>query len=416
MGSTSASHEQLADRLVSLPPSATRLAVWRVEDGWQLAHAHVAINSPTRPPQPRQWRYAAYQFIDRPLAGQILADLLSGKPQKLDDLMIMPAEAVSNALFEWRPSHRPWSAVTLPWPVTEWTVSRAGNLSTSHTDLLVGDGPSFLNADAAFASFMYDSPPMSQSINQAPLWRVQVIHPEAYLHQVTVRPDGLIVSVRGSDTDGATVQLSSPTTDTSRTVGRRRRPIRFPLPNGVLDHSLLVLRRGDEQLDFRYLTGRTPGRLPDQSVVWEEPAINLQLLISAGEGPQVEFKAQLPAGNDNESRRTMLKTVAAFASGDGGAILFGVSDDGTVNGLDPTTVERQRDRLVNMIRDLVTPGPQYDIRQEEINGRLVLALEVQSGGRGGYGLFPEKPEFYVRRGATTFRARVDDIASAFNRS
>jgi predicted HTH transcriptional regulator len=78
-------------------------------------------------------------------------------------------------------------------------------------------------------------------------------------------------------------------------------------------------------------------------VVWEEPAVALQLLINAGEGPQVEFKAQLPDGNDNAARRTMLKTVAAFASGDGGTILFGVNDDGTVTGLDPATVDRQRD-------------------------------------------------------------------------
>lgn len=112
----------------------------------------------------------------------------------------------------------------------------------------------------------------------------------------------------------------------------------------------------------------------------------------------------------------MLKTVAAFASGDGGTILFGVSDDGTVAGLDPSTVDRQQDRLVNMIRDLVAPDPPYAIRIEEIDNRPVLALEVQPGRGGGYALFPDRPEFYVRRGATTFRARVDDVASAYGHS
>jgi hypothetical protein len=114
---------------------------------------------------------------------------------------------------------------------------------------------------------------------------------------------------------------------------------------------------------------------------------------------------------DNESRRTVLKTVAAFGSG----FLFGVSDNGTVSGLDPTTIERQRDRLVSMIRDLVTLGPLHDIRHAEINDRQTLALEVRSGSAGGYGLFPENPELYVRRGATKFRARFNDIAAAINR-
>lgn len=413
MGSESVTRDRLAELLASGAEARVRLAVRRVDDGWQLDHAYVTVNGPSRPTKARHWRYATHQFLDRPLPGQLLADLLTGKPQHVDDLLVTPAEAVANALFERLPSHRPWSPVTLPWPVTEWTISRAGNHVSQHTDLLIGGGPVFLNADAAFAAFMYGAPPASQSISQAPLWRVHVIHPEAYLHRVTVLSDCLIVDVRGSNTSGTAVQLSSPATDASRTVDRQ---IRFSLPAGVADHSLLVLRRGNEQLDFRYLTYPAPGRVPDPSVVWEEPSVGLQLLINAGEGPQVEFKAQLPDGNNDAARRTMLKTVAAFASGDGGTILFGVSDDGTVTGLDPATVDRQRERLVNMIRDLVTPGPPYNIRVETIDGLPILALEVQPGRRGGYALFPDKPEFYVRRGATTFRARVEDIASAYGHS
>jgi predicted HTH transcriptional regulator len=68
-----------------------------------------------------------------------------------------------------------------------------------------------------------------------------------------------------------------------------------------------------------------------------------------------------------------------------------------------------------MIRDLIAPGPSYDIRVETIDDRVVLVLDVNPG-RGGYAMFPDKPEFYVRRGATTFRARVEDIASAYARS
>lgn len=415
MGSESTTHDRLSEVLASCPEVRAWLAIRRVDDGWQLDHAHVTVNDPSRPGEPRAWRYAAHRFLDRPMPGPQLAGLLGGEPQLVDGVLVTPAEAVANALFERLPSHRPWSPVTLRWPVTEWTISRAGNSTPSHTDMLIGDGPAFLNADAAFTAFMYGAPPTSQSISQAPLWRVHVIHPEAYLHRVTVRPDGLIVDVRGTDAAGSAVQLSSPATDASRTVGSRRR-IRFALPTGVLDHSLLVLRRGEQQLDFRYLTYPAPGHIPDPSVLWEEPGVGLQLLISAGEGSQIEFKAQLPDGNDNAARRTMLKTVAAFASGDGGTILFGVGDDGTVTGLDPATVDRQRDRLVNMIRDLVAPDPPYAIRIEEIDTRPVLALEVRPGRGGGYALFPDRPEFYVRRGATTFRARVDDIASAYGHS
>jgi hypothetical protein len=318
---------------------------------------------------------------------------------------------VVNALYQRFPSHRPWRSVTVPWPVSEWTVSRADSQVHSQTGLLIGDGPSFLNVDAAFASFMFGSASGADTISQFPLWRVNVVHPEAYLHRVTVLPDGLVIDVRGSAASGSVVQLSSPNSDATRRVGRRRR-IQFSRPEGVADQSLLVLRRNDEPLDYRYLT-YSPGSLADQSVVWEQPELSLQLLISSGEGEQIEFKSQLPKDNSGESRRTMLKTVAAFASGRGGTILFGVSDDGTIAGLDPADVDAQRDRLVHMIRDLISPEPTYTIRTHEVDDRVVLALEIQRGTRGAYAVFPNKPEFYVRRGATTYRARVEEIATAY---
>jgi hypothetical protein len=42
-----------------------------------------------------------------------------------------------------------------------------------------------------------------------------------------------------------------------------------------------------------------------------------------------------------------------------------------------------------------------------------LHWRMQPGRSGGYVVFPHWPEFYVRRGATTFWARVDDVASAY---
>jgi hypothetical protein len=126
MGSESTSHDRLAELLASCPEVRARLAIRRIDDGWQLAHAYVTVNDPSRPGKPRAWRYAAHQFLDRSMPGQLLADLLTGEPQHVDGVLVAPAEAVANALFERLPSHRPWSPVTLAWPVTEWTISGAG--------------------------------------------------------------------------------------------------------------------------------------------------------------------------------------------------------------------------------------------------------------------------------------------------
>jgi putative lipase involved disintegration of autophagic bodies len=127
MGSSSATHEQLAERLVSFAQVRAKLAIRQVEDGWQLDHALVTVNDPSRPAPLRHWRYASHQFLDLRLPGQLLADLLTGKPQQVDDLLITLAEMVSNALFERLPRHRLWRQVTLPWPITN---GRSAGLAT----------------------------------------------------------------------------------------------------------------------------------------------------------------------------------------------------------------------------------------------------------------------------------------------
>ena len=62
-------------------------------------------------------------------------------------------------------------------------------------------------------------------------------------------------------------------------------------------------------------------------------------LLAAGENAKVEFKSSarwdLRENKKNPvMEQVILKTVAAFLNSDGGTLLLGVSDDGTVLGLD----------------------------------------------------------------------------------
>jgi len=135
-------------------------------------------------------------------------------------------------------------------------------------------------------------------------------------------------------------------------------------------------------------------------------ATQVEQLRVRGEGYTVEFKEELPIDHNKDK---MLKTVAGFANGDGGVILFGIENGtGVLKGLhaDPA---KESDRLTNMVRNVLVPEPPFRVDHAVVNGRLVIALFVETGNRPPYGLYPEKPEFYVRRGATTFRARQDEV-------
>lgn len=78
------------------------------------------------------------------------------------------------------------------------------------------------------------------------------------------------------------------------------------------------------------------------------PQTNVEALLAAGEGPVVEFKRQLP--ESAEQKRKVLKTVAAFATGDGGTVVFGMDpDELTVTGLSAGDPKKLRDQLYDLV-------------------------------------------------------------------
>jgi predicted HTH transcriptional regulator len=131
----------------------------------------------------------------------------------------------------------------------------------------------------------------------------------------------------------------------------------------------------------------------------------------------VEFKRQLPE-DTVESKRTVFKTVAAFANSRGGSIVFGAEkDEPTVCGVDDADLITARDRLAQLARSTVTPAPEVEVAAYEVDGKTLLVLAVAGGTDPPYGITlpgrKDKPvEFYVRRDATTFPARPEEIRTA----
>lgn len=72
---------------------------------------------------------------------------------------------------------------------------------------------------------------------------------------------------------------------------------------------------------------------------------------------------------------TFLKTVSAFSNYDGGTILFGVDDDGNVNGL--TDVKQACLDIENKINDSISPQPNYTLEIQ--NNDQTIKLTVAAG-------------------------------------
>lgn len=100
-------------------------------------------------------------------------------------------------------------------------------------------------------------------------------------------------------------------------------------------------------------------------------------------------------------------TVIAFANCDGGMLLIGVNDDGSVCGVDD--VDETMLRLTNAIRDAVRPDIMMFVEcwNEVMDGKSIVCVSVQRGTARPYYLHGKgiRPEgVYVRQGASTVPA------------
>jgi predicted HTH transcriptional regulator len=78
---------------------------------------------------------------------------------------------------------------------------------------------------------------------------------------------------------------------------------------------------------------------------------------------------------------------------------------------------KARDRLAQLAWTLVIPSPVVEVRPYEVDGKTVLVMTVEKGAAPPYEVkIKGQAEYYVRRDATTFPARPEDIRASVLRS
>lgn len=298
----------------------------------------------------------------------------------------------------------PFTLYNLPQPTTPWGLP-SGILVNDHC-------PFFPNVQRAIAELMYGvtDPNQLGATNQG--YYIRFASDEARIKHIEITPLTLSVEIDGTNLTGTRLQISGPPELNFEAEISQPQKVDCPLPQEMPLEVWIVLSRGSEWLDHSYISQRwSPFRQQSDKVTFSPPDIRTQIqeLIAQGEGLTVEYKQELPPDHDK-----MLKTVVAFANGSGGAILLGVTDDGNVVGIRSSeNINREKDRIINMIRNKVYPDPEVRIEHWDMDGKgtNVIAIFVDKGASPLYSLYFEKPEVYVRRQATTFRARPDEIAA-----
>ena len=383
-------------------------------DDWQLVVLDLTAGGPPPSWELIDWRYPNARLYTAEVTGQEVVKWLQGRCLALPDLDIpLPELAESSQCAVYRRAsgasgvHGPFE-----WPYEEWTIPFSVVNQGSYNDLLIGDGdtPSFVTEQVAMGAMLgVDS---LQGFDQrSSVFRQQ--SREAGIRGVHIFPSAVSVDVEGENVAGIAVELAGRRASEARkTHNSGAQTVELVRPSTDLTGTWVLLRRDGQWIDQRTLDPVYTRRgQADDVEIWVEPSTQVERLIAEGEGPTTEFKAEVPS-----EPLKMMKSVAAFANGEGGTILVGVANDGSIPGV-PADFQGPdgEDRLTNMIRNWINPLPPFNVRPVELETprgpQLILVVYVDPGGSPPYGAGTtlETLRYFVRRGATSFPAGPDQI-------
>jgi Putative DNA-binding domain len=386
-----------------------RVAANRPLDEWQLSLLEITVGESPPGWKRQSWIYERAHFVAAAPSGATVARWLDRGRLRLKPIALAVTVSDSQVQVERRQSE--WIGIfqTLPWPSIEWKVyvQDAQNRQMLHDELVAADAPAFLSFDLAAAAFFgVTATPGGRSFSGCELV-VREQDRRARIESVRVRSTEVVVGVAGTRLGGALLTLGG-RDGHMRRLRSTSTHARFPLAGRIPPGSWIALHRGHELLDRRGLDPAWGGMADVQLEV--DPVTEIEVLISGGEIATTEFKRQLPL-DDRDSILGVMKTVAAFANADGGTLLFGVENDGTVRGLHVDDVRGAVDRLTLLIRDWVKPLVDFNAAIANVDGKDVLLVSVGPGADTPYGVgtTERRVDYYVRRGGTTFPATPADV-------
>lgn len=109
--------------------------------------------------------------------------------------------------------------------------------------------------------------------------------------------------------------------------------------------------------------------------------MNIYIRTLIGESTAYDKKQMLEV----KRPKSWLKSVSAFANGEGGMLIFGISDDNQVVGL--ADAEGDAERISEEVKSKLDPVPAINLEYKEIDGKKLVQIQVYPG--------QETPYYYI---------------------
>jgi len=133
--------------------------------------------------------------------------------------------------------------------------------------------------------------------------------------------------------------------------------------------------------------------------------MQIQQLINQGENSQVEFKSAAVRPE------AVAREITAFANYQGGILLIGVEDDGTISGVFKPNMEEW---LANITRHNIIPALNLQTEAIEMRGKTVFAVKIPKGVDKPYQTIDGK--YWIRAGSTNRTATKEELSRLFQQA
>jgi len=138
------------------------------------------------------------------------------------------------------------------------------------------------------------------------------------------------------------------------------------------------------------------------------------------EGKAIDFKSQLPGSSERETK-DFLADVSSFANSSGGWLVYGMKEsDGCASeicGVSVPEIDKEIQRLDNVIRDGLDPRVSYQIKHVDADGKDVFAIFVKRSWVSPHRVtYRNHNEFYARNSQGKHQLDVSELRLAFTLS
>lgn len=145
--------------------------------------------------------------------------------------------------------------------------------------------------------------------------------------------------------------------------------------------------------------------------VEEYEIMEIEKALGSGETDKVEFKSTLRTNlstgeKDPRMEKSVLKTIVAFLNSNGGTLLIGVADDGTILGIDEASFDN-RDKLNLHLTNLIASQigneflPYISFRLSDYEGKGIMRVVCKKGDSPVFLKEGKQETFYVRSGPSS---------------